>query len=301
MTTEAKVAFVAGAWEEHGLKPALAAVELPKSTWYYHKNEKISYAEKYAHIRPLLEKIARQHPAYGIPRITPELRETYGQVINHKVVQRLLQLWDLSLLRSVRPPQPSPIRQAILAAGEGANLVAQLAEIGLFEVTYTDFTELPYADGTRKAHLMPLIGHACKMAYGWAVGRRADTALTLAAWEQAKTTFKAQTIPYPGMIIHHDQDSVYTGYAWTGQLLLEDQVRLSYALNGARDNPEMESFIGRFKTENHSLFLDAQSVTELREVVDQQMHYYNTERRHSALNYQSPLTYIEQVRSDREE
>jgi len=297
MTTEAKVAFVAGVWEEHGLKPALAAVELPKSTWYYHKNEEISYAEKYAHIRPLMEEIARQHPAYGIPRITPELRETYGQVINHKVVQRLLQLWDLSLLRSARPPQPSPIRQAILAAGEGANLVAQLAEIGLFEVTYTDFTELPYADGTRKAHLMPLIGHTCKLAYGWAVGRRADTALALAAWKQAKTTFKAQKIPYPGMIIHHDQDSVYTGYAWTGQLLLEDQVRLSYALNGAKDNPEMESFIGRFKAENHSLFLDARSVTELREVVDQQMHYYNTERRHSALNYRPPLMYLKQTPS----
>jgi len=44
------------------------------------------------------------------------------------------------------------------------------------------------------------------------------------------------------MIIHHDQDSVYTGHRWTGQLVLEDQVRLSYTLNGAKDNPEIEQY-----------------------------------------------------------
>lgn len=39
------------------------------------------------------------------------------------------------------------------------------------------------------------------------------------------------------MIVHHDQDAVYTGYSWTGQLLLQDKVQLSYALDGAKDNP----------------------------------------------------------------
>lgn len=298
MTTEEKVALVAGAWEEHGLEPALAAVELPKSTWYYQKNEKVSYAEKHAHLWPILAEIACNHPAYGIPRVTRELRETYGEVVNHKVVQRLLRLWDLSLLRSTHPPKPSRVRQAIGAAGEQVNLVAHLAEIGVFEVAYTDFAALGYADGTRKAYLMPIVGHTCKMAYGWAVGQHANTALAREAWERAKTTFNEQAIPYQGTIIHHDQDAVYTSYAWTGQLLLEDQVRVSYTLNGARDNPEMESFIGRFKTENRSLFLDAQSMAALREVVDQQMHYYNTERRHSSIDYVSPLAYIERARSD---
>jgi transposase InsO family protein len=297
MTTAEKVALVAGVWEAHGLAPALAAVELPKSTWYYHQRHSISYAEKYAHVWPILEEIAREHPAYGLPRIMVELRDTYGLVINHKVVQRLLQLWDLSLLRSIRPPQPSRIRQAIETAGKHANLVAQMDQIGLFEVAYTDFTELVYADGTRKAYLMPIIGHVCKLAYGWAVGLRADTPLALAAWEMAKSTFQELTIPYAGLIMHHDQDPVYTGYGWASQLVLADQVRLSYTLNGAKDNPEMESFIGRFKTENHSLFLDAPDIPALGAVVAERMHYYNTARRHSSLGYVAPRTYIEQVRT----
>ena len=67
--------------------------------------------------------------------------------------------------------------------------------------------------------------------------------------------------------------------------MLKDGVHLSYALNGARDNPEMESFIGHFKSENESLLVDAADLPELREVVARQMHYYNAERRHSSLDY----------------
>jgi transposase InsO family protein len=298
MTAAEKVALVASVWEDHGLAPALAAVELPKSTWYYHRRHKVSYADKYAPVRPLLEIIAREHPAYGILRTTVELRETYDLLINHKVVQRLLQLWDLALLRSAQAPKPSRVRQVIMAAGERANLVAQMTQIGLFQVAHTDFTELRFADGRRKAYLMPIIGHTCKMAYGWAVGEQANTALALEAWEMAKATFHKHDIAYEDLVVHHDQDPVYTGYRWTGQLLLKDKVLLSYALNGAKDNPEMESFNGRFKTEAHSLFLDAHDVAELRAVVAERMHYYNTERRHSSIGYLSPLTYIERVRSN---
>jgi len=135
MTTEEKVALVASVWETHGLAPALAAVELPKSTWYYHRRHNVSYADKYAHVRLLLETIAREHPAYGILRTTVELRETYDLVINQKVVQRPLQLWDLALLRSAQAPKPSRVRQVIMAAGQRANLVAQMTRIGLFEAS----------------------------------------------------------------------------------------------------------------------------------------------------------------------
>ena len=297
MTTEQKVALVEGVWETYGLKPALAAVDLPRSTWYYHRNHKVSYEEKYAYLLPDLKAIAREHSAYGYRRVTVELREACGHVVNHKVVQRLHQLYELRLLRSTRAPKPSGIRQVILAAGGRVNLVAQLEQIGLFEIAYTDFTELLFADGTQKAYLIPIIGHVCKMAYGWAVGKSANTALALEAWERAEETFQELDIPYAEMIIHHDQDAVFTSYDWTGQLLLKDSVQVSYALGGAKDNPEMESFNGRFKEENHSLFLDAQSLTELRVVVDERMEYYNTERRHSSIDYLSPLTYIERVRS----
>ena len=62
-------------------------------------------------MHPFLADIARKHPGYGYRRTTKELRETYDRIINRKVIQRLNQMWDLSLLRSTRVPKPSGIRQ----------------------------------------------------------------------------------------------------------------------------------------------------------------------------------------------
>jgi hypothetical protein len=117
MTTQQKAALVEAAWEAHGLNRALTAVDLPKSTWYYQRTQKVSYEDKYAHLQGALEEIARKHPEYGILRTTEELRDSYGRVVNHKVVQRLHQLWNYWLLRSTRRLKPSTVRQAITSAG----------------------------------------------------------------------------------------------------------------------------------------------------------------------------------------
>jgi hypothetical protein len=66
-------------------------------------------------------------------------------------------------------------------------------------VSYTDYTEIRYADGYKKAHLMPIIGHVCKMAYGWALGEIADSELAMEAWNMAKKTFQRLGVTYEGM------------------------------------------------------------------------------------------------------
>jgi putative transposase len=139
---------------------------------------------------------------------------------------------------------------------------------------------------------MTLLDHVSKVILGWALGSHADTALALAAWRRARRWLRRRQVPVAGRIVHHDRDPVYTGYGWTGQLLVRDHVRLSYALRGCRDNPEMESFHSRFKSENRSLFLDAPSLADLRRLVGQRITYYNGRRRHSSLGNQPPLTYL---------
>jgi putative transposase len=94
------------------------------------------------------------------------------------------------------------------------------------------------------------------------------------------------------IIVDHDQDPVFTSYCWTAQLLLNDCVWISYALNGARDNPEMESFFSRFKTENKSLLLDAHTLEKLKILVDERMAYHNGERRHSTIGYNARKIYL---------
>jgi putative transposase len=135
------------------------------------------------------------------------------------------------------------------------NLLAGVEAMGPLAALHTDFTELVYAAG--KAQLMALVDHTTKVVPGWALGRHADSGLALQAWTAAKRWLQRHGWPIAGLIVHHDQDSVYTSYAWTGQLVLRDQVRLSYALDGCRDNTEMESFHSRFKSENRSLLVEA--------------------------------------------
>ena len=67
---------------------------------------------------------------------------------------------------------------------------------------------------------------------------------------------------------------------------------MSYALGGAQDNTEMEALNGRFKGENPSLLLDAQSPTELKQVVAERMIHYNSVRRHSSIGYRAPSQFI---------
>jgi len=286
----AKVALVRGVQRKFGLGPALAALGLARSTWYSRQQQRSSYAERYATLRAPLERIARTNPDYGYRRTTTELREAEDLVVNQKVVRRLHRLWDLPLLRRTHAPPPSGVRRVITAAGAQANLVAGLTAIVPLGVLYTDFTQLRYATG--KAWLMTLLDHVSKMVLGWALGRQADTGLALTAWRQARGWLRRHRVPVAGLIVHHDRDPVYTGYGWTGQLLVRDHVRLSYALQGCRDNPEMEAFHSRFKSENRSLFLDAPSLADLRRLVAQRITYYNGRRRHSSLGNRAPLVYL---------
>ena len=89
----------------------------------------MTYAEKYAHLEAPLKAIAEAHPEYGYRRATAELRETYGQRVNRKVVERLHRLWDLPLRRTLRP-KPSAIRRAIDTAGPRAKPVGDPQEGG---------------------------------------------------------------------------------------------------------------------------------------------------------------------------
>ncbi len=145
-----KIQLAHGAVGDFELRPVLAVLGLARSTWYCHRGGRVSDEAKYQHLRGPLEAIARRFPEYGYRRVTTELRETYGERRNEKVVRRLHRLWDLPLLRGTRVPKPSGVRRALQAAGHRVNLVQALEAIGPLAVLYTDFTELLYAPVERR-------------------------------------------------------------------------------------------------------------------------------------------------------
>ncbi len=63
----------------------------------------------------------------------------------------------------------------------------------------------------------------------------------------------------------------------------------------------MEAFNSRFKTENRSLFNEAQTFEELLVLLADRFDYYNRERRHSAIDYFAPLSYVKNLKNGRNE
>lgn len=276
--------------EQYGLNRVLKVLDLPKSTWYDAQRRK-SYEGRHENLqRPLME-VAQEHPKYGYRRTTSELHDR-GHRVNHKVVQRLHRSWDLSLIRKVKRPKPNPIRELVDQAGSRANLVARLETIGDFEVLYTDFTEIVYRSGRCRAQLMPIVDHASKLVVGHALGPSCDTDLALEAWRRAKRALKRFGRRIQGVIVHHDQDGVYTGYRWVNEILRGSGARVSYSENGARGNVYIESFHGRFKEDNRDLFWEQEDLESLRGIVDERIRYYNEKRKHSTLGNRAPMKYL---------
>ena len=161
------------------------------------------------------------------------------------------------------------------------------------EAFSTDFTELVYDGGRKKAWLMVMLDIESKWAGGWSVGASRNRLMALEAVDSLREGMALLEHPsLAEVIIHHDKDSVYTSYLWLERLLLEERVRISYAQRGARDNPWIESFWGRFETENGELILEAETLEEVRPIVEEQLDYYNRRRRHSALGYRPPYEVV---------
>jgi len=281
-----------------GVNAALRAVHLAKATWHYRRHLRRSYADRHRRLRRPLLAIATAHPHYGYRRVRAELRAR-GIRANHKVLRKLHKTWDLAVLRAVRRPRPSAIRRAIREMKGRVNLVRNITHTEPFDVLYTDFTEIVYANGYRKARLMPIIDDNSKVAVGWCLGPSADTQTALTAWRHARRRLREWGVDLRRVILHSDQDPVYTGNEWLHDVRLRDGVRISFATAGAKENPEMESFNGHFKGENGTIFYGIREFETLRKVVASRMRYYNHPRRHSAIGNESPMEYLRHSRKKR--
>ena len=237
-----------------------------------------------------MRHILKDHPDYGRPRMTVELRERLGYRINHKRVGRLLRDNGWGVIRYL-PRQSKSGVQKILHHRKGNLDKVSGREFGVLKAFSTDFTELRYAQGRRKAWLMTLSDLESRWAAGWSVGSQKNRSLALRCWEQAKQRIVQLGGEVSGILVHHDQDPVYTSYAWIQQLMIEDGVKISFSENGARGNTWIESLWGRMKVETESLIHQAETFEALESVIDERFEYYNRRRRHSSIGQRRPEEY----------
>ena len=159
-------------------------------------------------------------------------------------------------------------------------------------VWVSDITYLPLANGDW-AYLCAFQDVASKQVVGWQVGATMPEELVTTALQRA---FWAQP-PAPGLLVHSDRGGQYCGNAYR-QLLHEHQAVRSQSRRGdCYDNAQAESLWSRLKTEVLELrerpvftcLADAQAS------VSDYFDYYNHERLHSSIDYQTPYLTHQQL------
>jgi putative transposase len=286
LRVQEKVALVEKHRSTYGLNRCLKALGLSKGTYHYRLHRRPERRAKDEALKERIVSVIEEHPAYGYRRILRELEERDGECVNHKRLRRVLKGFELGLKRCLPRSKRSTVAK-LAAAGAAADLLKGRS-FGVLEAFSTDFKEIAYDGGRKKAWVMVLLDIESRWAGGFSVGASRNRALALGALGSLQEEIASLGEDLAGVVIHHDRDSVYTSYLWLEKLLLEERVRVSYAHRGARDNPWIESFWGRFATENGELILQAENLEEVRKMMEEQLEYYNCKRRHSALYYRRP-------------
>ncbi len=80
----------------------------------------------------------------------------------------------------------------------------------VLQVLNTDFTELRYAARRQKAWLMAMHDPESRWVAGWAIGPSRERELALRCWNRAEKRLRRWKVRPEEMIVHQDQDSVFT-------------------------------------------------------------------------------------------
>lgn len=168
--------------------------------------------------------------------------------------------------------------------GKAPNLLNQEFTVpAANQVWAADITYLPTAEGF--VYLAVVLDLYSRRVVGWAMRHRLGADLVGAALQQALGSRQ----PDHGIMHHSDQDGLYASAAYYELLRRHGFVISNSRKGNCYDNACVESFFARLKTEVATRFA-SRAQAEL-EVFGYLEVFYNRVRRHSTLDYLSPVDF----------
>ena len=246
-----------------------ALLGISRSSLYYLPTE--AGAED-LELMALIDQQYLKTPFYGSRRMTAWL-SNHGHQVNRKRVRRLMQLIGLeAIYRRPNTSKPNPGHKVYpyLLRGLEINRVNQ--------VWATDITYIPMAKGF--LYVVAIMDWYSRYVLSWRVSNTLEADFCVDALEEALSKGKPE-------VFNTDQGSQFTSEAFTG-LLEQHGVRVSMDGKGRyTDNLFIERLWRSLKYEE--VYLKAYTGgRDARIGIGEYFRFYNTERPHQALEYQTP-------------
>lgn len=232
----------------------------------------------------IIDTFQQHRRRYGVRRIAAELKEK-GIAVGKQKIQRVLQEHGLKAIqprsfvpRTTQSRHPYPISPNLLLEHDSPTKPN--------EVWVGDITYIPLAGGGF-LYLAVWMDLYSRRIVGWHLEMHMQEALIVEAFKKALRTRK---IP-KGLMVHSDQGGQYAGKTFRKLLDKKGTLQSMSRADNVYDNAFMEALFSRFKAEllEGGAFQNREDAyTEIFEYMEM---YYNTKRKHSALNYQSPVNF----------
>lgn len=258
-------------------------MRLASSSYYY---EPLTDPEERdrndAELRDHIERLQGEFPGYGYRRLGQQLRRE-GIVVNDKKIRRVQRKYQLFPIRW------HSFKISTTDSNHGhkvyPNLLTGKTLTGINQAWVADITYIRILKGF--VFLAAILDRYSRKLIGWAISKRIDAELCLAALKSALETRQ----PPPGCIHHSDRGVQYACREYID--LLEQanmQISMSRTAN-PYDNAHMESFFKTLKYEEVHLANYETYDDVIRRIPHFIEEVYNSKRLHSALGYLPPIEY----------
>lgn len=257
------------------------ALSLSRSSFYgFREAAERDASTRAEELSPLIIEIFWKHRRrYGTRRITSELADR-GIVVSRRTVAESMQLQGL---KAIQPksfqPKTTDSRHRL---GYSPNLLLDSLELNAINRLWVaDITYIPMAD-RRFAYLAMIMDRFSRRLIGWKLDVTMTEQLVIGSLKDAIM------IRQPGCdLIHHsDRGGQYAGNRFR-QILKRASIRQSMSRAGnCYDNAFMESCFGTIKTELE--MTEYKTISEGERELGGYFSYYNQDRKHSSLGYQTP-------------